>query len=410
MKKRIFSLFLAVCLVLAAAVPACALPVTAGHTLKFDDNGEFTVMHLTDMQDVYPANETMLEYIDVMLKTYKPDIVVLGGDNTVGTAETKEEAIKEIASVFVENETYFTLVFGNHDHQYVKDIDVDLEGQEVAKGHLLDLYQKYGKGYCLAYDADPSLHGVGTHYLPVYSSNSNKIKFNLWMFDSGSYAADENGNKVGYDCVREDQIEWYQEQSKRLDTLAGETVNSIAFQHIVVGDVYDNLFYEVPFDMGELGRNYNGKHYSFLPKTENFTGHLLEFPCPGYYNCGQFDAMVKQGNMLAVFSGHDHVDSYETEKDGVWIINTPGATLHSYGDDLVRGCRIITIKESDTSTFESEVVTMYDLAVENDGFAEYSGINQFSARILMALGEFAQILSKVASPIFKALGFMSIFA
>lgn len=412
MKKRIFSLFLAVCLVLGAAAPAFALPVTGErHKLRFDENGEFTVMHLTDMQDNYPANQTMLEYIDVMLKTYKPDIVVLGGDNSVGDADTKEAAIKEIADVFVKNETYFTLVFGNHDHQYVKEIDVDLEAQELAKGYLLELYQRYGGEYCLAYDADPSLHGVGTHYLPVYASNSySKIKFNLWMFDSGSYAADENGNQVGYDCVREDQIKWYQEQSKIIDTIAGETVNSIAFQHIVVGDVYDNLFYETPFDLGKLGRSYNGKKYSFLPKTENFTGHLLEFPCPGYYNCGQFDAMVKQGNMLAVFSGHDHVNSYETEKDGVWIINTPGATLHSYGDDLVRGCRIITINENDTSTFESEVVTMYDLAIENDGFAEYSGINQFSARILMALGDFAQFLSKLAAPLFKAFGFIGVLA
>lgn len=400
--KKFISVLLVLCLVFGASL---ALTASAqSPVLRFNGDGEFTIMHLTDTQDVYPANETMLEYIDIMLKTYKPDLVVLGGDNTVGAAETKEEAVCELVSVFVENKTYFTLVFGNHDHQYVSGIDLDLEAQEQVKGELLSMYQKYGKGYCLAYDHVPSLHGVGTHYLPILASDFSGIKFNLWMFDSGSVAADENGNRVGYDCVREDQIEWYKKESKAINALAGEKVNSLAFQHIVVGEVYDCLFYESSFDMGELGGSYNGKHYSFLPKTDNFTGYLLEFPCPGYYNCGQFEAMVNEGNVLAVFSGHDHVNSYETEKDGVKIINTPGATLHSYGDDLVRGARIITINEKDTSTFESEVVTMLDLATENDSFAESADVNQFGAQVLIALGEFAQLLSKVAAPIFEALG------
>lgn len=406
MKNRVLSLLLAACILLSTAFAITASADSP--VLRFNENGEFTILHLTDMQDRYPANEKMMKYVDTMLKTYKPDLVVLGGDNTVGPTEIKEDAVKELTALFVENETYFTFVFGNHDHEFMGSDEADT--QEEAKLYLLSLFKKYSGKYCLTYDAVPALHGVGTHNLPILASDSAKIKFNLWLFDSGSYALDENGKRLGYDCVQEDQIEWYQATSNRLDTLAGEKVNSLAFQHIVVGDVYDNLFYEAPFDMGELGRNFNGKHYSFLPKTENFTGHLLEFPCPGYYNCGQFDAMVKQGNVLAVFSGHDHVNSYETLKDGVWIINTPGATLNSYGDDLVRGSRIITIKESDTSTFESEVITMNDLAIADSDFAQSTGTSQFSARILTALGKFAQVLSKIAAPLFKVFGFIGSIA
>ncbi len=344
----------------------------------------------------------------ICLRPTKPDIVILGGDNCVGKeiegeenqdpAVNIERSIEQLVSVFVENKTYFTFVFGNHDHQYVDGIDIDPVGQGKVKEHLLGLYQKYGKGYCLAYDEVPSLHGVGTHNLPILASDSNKIKFNLWMFDSGSYAADENGKKVGYDCVREDQIAWYQEKSAALDKLAGEQVKSLAFQHIVVGDVYDNLFYESIFDLGELGRNFNGKHYSFLPKTENFTGQLFEYPCPGYYNCGQFDAMVKQGNVLGIFSGHDHVNSYETERDGVWIINTPGATYHSYGNDLVRGSRLITINEKNTSTFTSRIVTVNDAAIADETFAADVGINPTFAKIQMFFGEVAKTLGRAASP------------
>lgn len=420
MKKRILSVVLALCIAMSAAFAVGVYADDANGVLRFNENGEFTIMHLTDTQDGYPTSEKMLKYIDYMLKTYKPDIVILGGDNCVGKkiegeenqdpAVNIERSIEQLVSVFVENKTYFTFVFGNHDHQYVDGIDIDPVGQGKVKEHLLGLYQKYGKGYCLAYDADPSLHGVGTHNLPILASDSDKIKFNLWMFDSGSYAADENGKKVGYDCVREDQIAWYQEKSAALDKLAGEQVKSLAFQHIVVGDVYDNLFYESIFDLGELGRNFNGKHYSFLPKTENFTGQLFEYPCPGYYNCGQFDAMVKQGNVLGIFSGHDHVNSYETERDGVWIINTPGATYHSYGNDLVRGSRLITINEKDTSTFSNRIVTVNDAAIADETFAADVGISPTFAKIQMFFGEVAKVLGRAASPLFKVLGYLSKFA
>ena len=229
MKKRILSVVLALCIAMSAAFAVGVYADDANGVLRFNENGEFTIMHLADTQDGYPTSEKMLKYIDYMLKTYKPDIVILGGDNCVGKeiegeenqdpAVNIERSIEQLVSVFVENKTYFTFVFGNHDHQYVDGIDIDPVGQGKVKEHLLGLYQKYGKGYCLAYDADPSLHGVGTHNLPILASDSDKIKFNLWMFDSGSYAADENGKKVGYDCGREDQIAWYQEKSAALDKL-----------------------------------------------------------------------------------------------------------------------------------------------------------------------------------------------
>lgn len=389
MKKRIFSAVLALVMIFSAfAVSASAF--SGESILRFDEDGEFTIMHLTDCQDVYPANETMLKFIDASLKEYQPDLVILGGDNVV--AEEKEAAIAELVSVFVANKTYFTLVFGNHDHQ-----------QGVTNDAQLEMYQKYGGEYCLAYDYDPDLHGTATHALPILGSNSNETKFMLYMFDSGSYVSDENGDDLGYDCVREDQIEWYKTTSKDLETAAGKKVPALAFQHIVVGDVYDALFRETTVDLGALTPSYNGKRYSFLPKTENIEeGFLFEFPCPGYYNYGQFDAMVERGDVLAIFSGHDHTNTYETELDGIKIINTGGVTYHSYGNEMTRGMRIITINEDNLWNFESEMVTVNGFALEDSGFASDAGISRFTASlytvlgdIIIALGKFSGVFSKL---------------
>ncbi len=384
MKKRIFSLVLALAMVFGICATAGAAD---SGVLRFDENGEFKIMHICDCQDDYPANPEMLIFLDAVVKEYKPDLVVLGGDNTVGpenmTKEDKEAAINELVSVFVKNETYFTLVFGNHDHQ-----------QGFADDELFVMYQKFGGKYCLAYDPHPELTGTATHALPVLGSKSLKTELMLYMFDSNEYVSVNGADE--YDSVNPDQIEWYKTVSKAAEIAnGGEVVPALAFQHIIVGEVYDALFHESPFDMGELSRSFNGKIYSFLPRTENIQeGYLFEFPCPGYYNHGQFDAMVERGDVMGIFSGHDHTNDFVTELDGIKIVNTPGATHGGYSTDFNRGVRMITVNENNPGTFETEVVTTRQLALDNSDYAEAVGISKFGAMIVIAFGEFLMAMGK----------------
>lgn len=390
MAKRILSIILALCMLCGVCAIASA---EEAPVLKFDENGEFKILHLCDCQDGYPADARMFEYINTVLETYEPDLVILGGDNTVGEEETKELAVEELVKPFVDHKVPFTLVFGNHDYQ-----------QGYNNDELFEMYKRYGGEYCVAYDAVPELHGTATHNLPVYASDSDDIKFNLWMFDSGTYVQDENGDDIGYDCVTEDQINWYKETSDALAQQAGGKVPSLAFQHIIVGDVYDMLFAESPIALGEITREFNGKIYSFFPKLHNFTGFLLEYPCPGVYNYGQFDAMVEQGDVLGIFSGHDHTNDFETELDGIKIINTPSATQSHYSSPVNNGARLITIKEDDTWNFTSEVITYNELIIKDSDFAEAIGASKFEAVLMNFLADFALAITKVAA-IFSAIIF-----
>ena len=388
--KKIITLALVLVMLLVSIIPASA----AGKTkkLQFDKDGEFKVLHICDCQDGFPAQEKMFTYINYMLENYKPDLVVLGGDNSVGEEETKEQAIEELVAPFVEHETYFTLVFGNHDHQ-----------QGVEKEELLEMYQKYGGKYCLAYDADPDITGVANHNLPIHSSDGEKIKFNLWLIDSNHYVTNENGDEIGYDSVREDQIEWYKATYKKLEKEAGEKVYSLAFQHIIPGEVYDVMFPEVKKPLSPLTETYNnGKHYPiFLPDTSAFTGHLFENPSPGIYNYGQVDAMLETGDVLSILVGHDHICSYEIDYKGIMFINTPGATFNSYGNEFTRGSRLITIKEDTPDTFESEVITVNEVAYEDEDFREAMGISKFKAGFWILLGDILLGLSKASGYIAK---------
>ena len=361
--KKVLSIVLAIAMLLTCSVMAFAadsdLPI-----LRFDENGEFRILHLTDCQDEYPAHEEMLQFIEHSIKKYEPDLVVLGGDNTVDGDGEQEQAVAEIVKIFVENETYFTLVFGNHDREYGPK-----EEQINHNAILLSYYQKHGGKYCLAYDQVPTLSGVATHNLPIMSSeNPLKVAYNLYMFDSGTGGyTDENGNG-GYECAYPDQIEWFKTTNKMYTTLnGGKVIPSMAFQHIIVGEIMDVFYKEKSEVLFSIESKFcNGKEYdlTFADFSAIKDGMLTEPPCPGVENFGQFDALVEQGT-VAVFSGHDHVNTFTVELNGVDIVNTPGCTFNSYGQDYNRGGRLITLHEGETE-YDSEVLLLAEEAMDSD--------------------------------------------
>ena len=356
--KKVISVLLALVMVFACSATAFAAPELP--ILRFDENGEFKILHITDCQDVYPANQTMVQFITHCLNKYDPDLVVLGGDNCVDDTGNIEKAIAEIAKIFVDNETYFTLVFGNHDR----------EGGRGENDVLLSYYQKAGGKYCLAYDQVPSLTGVATHNLPIFASDSLDVAYNLYMFDSGTsgYSDPDRSGQEGYDCVHEDQVNWFKTTNSAYTLLnGGEVIPSMAFQHIIVGEIMDVFYKEksevaISFD----SKFCNGKEYDLT--VADFSaikdGMLTEPPCPGVENYGQFDALVEQGT-VAVFSGHDHVNTFTVEYKGVDIVNTAGCTFHSYGQDYNRGGRLITLHEGETE-YDSQVLLLAEEAMDSD--------------------------------------------
>ena len=382
--------FISICLVLAMLAGALVIAngATAEKKLQFNKDGKFTIINLCDCQDGYPADQRMFTFIYKVIDTYHPDLVILGGDNTVGPQETKEQAVEELVKPFVETGTYFTMVFGNHDHQ-----------QGWSNYELFDLYVRYGGEYFLgSNELDPvDSRKAGTHWLPVYSSSdAEKVAYALYMFDSGNYVYDDKGEELGYGCVEPYQIEWYKGVRDSLKEETGAYVPSMAFQHIIVGDVYDYLYYKSPVDLGDLGRSFYGNYYTFVPKTQNFTGFLSEPPCPGYYNYGQLDAMAEKGDTKAIFSGHDHTNSFDVEIKGVHVINTPSCTYNSYSDELNHGCRLIVLDEK-TGGYETEVVTINGFALNDSAYAEKMQINTATASFYETVGPALISLAKALS-------------
>lgn len=352
--KKLLSIIMAAVLCLSVFAVGVSAADVADKTLKFKGDGEFKIMQVADLQDSAFAAPATYDYLEVIIEEEDPDLIVLTGDNIA--SGVGEEPIKSLAKWHVETAIDRTMsflenfnipvavVFGNH----------DAEGL-ISKEEQMAMYQSYK--CCVAFDEGNSLYGCGTYNLPILSSDGKKVVYNLWMFDSNMY--DEVND--GYDYVHEDQIAWYVETSNALKAAnGGEVVPSLAFQHIIVNEIYNAL---VEVEEGTPNSIKSGDKYLGLP--EGAKGALGEAPCPGTVDSLQFETMVSQGDVKAMFFGHDHVNTFEVNYNGIDLVNSPTSGFGSYGDDN-RGVRIITINENDTSKYETKLINYKEkFAVDN---------------------------------------------
>ena len=332
--------------------------------LQFNKNGKFKILCLADVQDSYPMEPAIIQFIKEALDFANPDLVVFVGDNVVGE---DIRAIDELIAPLDERGIPFTFVFGNHDD----------EGGRVKEDQLA-AYQKYDG--CMAFDADPALSGCATHNVPILSSDGSKVAFNIWCFDSGGSIRDANGTWLGYDHVHADQIKWYNNTRKALAAEnGGEVVPAIAFQHIIPQEPVEMIYYEGAIALGEATINFSdGSVYTPVPDITKYDGYIFEKSCPSYGNDGQWDAMVEGGDVLGLVVGHDHVNNFVAHCGTMDLIQTPGCTYNSYYDNMYQGGRIIELDEKDLTTYETYNLTSNALAQRDDSqLGEMGGRNDY---------------------------------
>lgn len=385
--KKLLAIVMAVIMLATCGIVSFAADTNT--QLQFKD-GKFKILCFADVQDGYPLYEDVIVFMNEAIKKTNPDLVIFLGDNVMG-AETEEEywlGYDQMLSPCIDNGVPFTFVFGNHDDEAMGNI---------PKQEMFEKYLSYKE--CLAYDADPDMHGIGTHNLEILSSDGKHTAYNLWMFDSGDYAYAADGSRH-YDCVRKDQIEWYETTSKALEAKEGHVVPSLAFQHIVPADVAQQVMVTFPFHLGKLG-SYDlesGKGISYLPNIFGFNSGLVEeAPCPSTENEGQWDAMVARGDVKGMFFGHDHVNSYKANVKGIDAVNVPGCTYNSYSSYIHQGALLITLDESNLDKYDSELIYSNVLALE-DG-SQLPGLERSKADY--AFSRFLSIFVKILLTPFK---------
>jgi hypothetical protein len=371
------------CILLACALLASAavFPALAGTPaedahLHFDRDGKFRILNFSDIQDDESLDDRVKLFLRQAVCTAQPDLIVLTGDNIYGTKISSSKtraAIAEIMTVFEPLGVPVAIVFGNHDD----------EG-----GTSKEIQMRYYSSYdvSVSYDEGSVLDGCGTYNVPIYgSTETDKVKFNLWMFDTGSNASS------GYDHMRDSQLSWYVQKSNELKAAnGGKPVPSIAFQHIIVKEIFDAL---KKVSIGTSGAVRYNLSYYVLPDTAAPGSVMKEHPCPSGGG-DEFSVVKQQGDVLAIVCGHDHTNCFIVPHQGIDLINTPGTGFYSYGDDALRGARIIDIDEQ-SGTYSTEMLLLRDL-IEPQYYVQ-TGTRKYVKNLALCVAQSAQYGSTEAA-------------
>lgn len=325
-------------------------------TLKFNKNGKFRILQISDLQDTKATSVDTLHFLEAAIPAIKPDLIVLTGDqlDVVGLwgkgdklKENVRNAIMGIMAPIKASGIPFLVTFGNHDCQ------TGMSNTDQAK-----IYAEIENCICFD-DLNDGRPDTGTFNQIIMSSDGTKPAMNIYMVDSNSAHPTAVG---GYDNVHPEQIEWCRNKSEELRVLnGGKIIPSILFQHIPVWEMYEVLK-EVPKGTkGALGafRSRKGKFYTLNEEVCWQTGTFGEPPAVPEEECPQFDEAVKQGDIFAMYFGHDHYNSFVGKYKGIDLGYCPGAGYNTYGLNP-RGMRVFDFDENDVANYETRVLRVTD--------------------------------------------------
>ena len=324
--------------------------------IKFNNNKKLKIMQITDIQEIPNISEDTLNLLNCALDQEQPDLVILTGDQIKGYGITYkgkgEELYKNVAGTInkimkpvTSRNIPFAVTFGNHDRQ------AGLSNEQQFRY----IYSKLPN--CIQ---GSNVYNAGTFNIPVYSSDGANVVFNIYLMDSQT-----DKKSGGYEPLQSEQLEWYRNTRERLKTENGKYIPSILFQHIPLPEYYNLLKKASRFSKGAVRayRTHKNKFYMLGDNCDK-DGIFLEPPSIPDINIGEFDAISEKEDVIAVFVGHDHKNSFVGRYKNITMGFTPSAGFNEYGNGMNRGVRVIELDENNISDFRTKVVTYSDLGFE----------------------------------------------
>ncbi len=311
--------------------------------LVFSDNGHFRIMQIADVQEICMTNPDTVNLIDRALDYAQPDLVVFTGDQVKGygvsmvsgDVRTKTKiTIENVLKPIIKRNVKFLFTFGNHD---------------ISKKCSADFQFMTYKDSGLCLNNSNSSGGYSPFsYKTIYSHDGEKPIFNVYMFDTGKY-----------DGVSAEQ----QNEYRKIRDSYKKALPALAFCHIPPIEIYETAVISDRRDSrsfkgaGEFNKEYYRLDDSLYKKGmfmgENFAS--IKF------DDGFLSALKEKGDVLGLYFGHDHNNSFVINYGGIDLGYTQGCGFNTYGPGMKRGVRILDIDENNPRSYLTYTLTAEDL-------------------------------------------------
>lgn len=297
--------------------------------LKVREDGSFKILAISDLHYIPEPDPYGLELTEKLISIEKPDLVVVTGDNVSGdrcpTEADLKRAIGNVASVMEDKKVPWVVTLGNHDQEH-------FPKTQISREEVFRYYQSYPHNLNGGWVRKP--HGAGNKHLLLWDSTGSKPIFAIWLLDSGEKAKDP---EVHYDWIHADQVNWYCQTSKELESRYGQKIPGLMYFHIPLLEFQEMIL------------------------TKKVIGERHEPESPSRINGGMFAAVLERSDVKGIFCGHDHVNNYVGKFHGITLGYNGVVGFHGYphtppGDatnDRARGGRVFVIDASTPERFKT---------------------------------------------------------
>lgn len=299
--------------IMGLLVTLFALLPTSLHAqkLSFNEEGTFKIVQFTDMHYEHgnANSDTTLLLLSRVLDAEKPDMVVFTGDIVTGPVQ---EGWHTIMKHVEERKIPFAVTLGNHDHE-----------QGVTREEIARIVTS--SPYNLNTPAGSVTGRVMDNVIPIHSSKDKlKVGALVYCFDSGAYSTVE-GVK-GYGWLTTDQVEWYKRQSLQYTVRNNfKPLPALAYFHIPLPEY----------------------RLAFNEETNVRYGVRLEAECSPDLNSGMFLAMREMRDVMATFTGHDHVNNYIVNYYDIALAYGCFSGWRTTYTPAMNGVRVVVLKENE---------------------------------------------------------------
>ncbi|KAI8630246.1 Metallo-dependent phosphatase [Xylariaceae sp. FL1651] len=298
--------------------------------LTFQTDGTFQISIFEDLHfgenawDQWGPQQDInsVKVINEILDKESPGLVVLNGDLITGEngfLENSTVYVDQIVEPLVSRGLTWASTYGNHDYDY------NISGEAILEREHL---WKNSRTTRMVLDSNA---GVSNYYLPVYDNGCVDSdvcipELILWFFDSrGGFlrqVKDTSGNRIGQpNWVDTSVVKWFRRENARLRAKYKKVVPSLGFVHIPTYASY-------ALQQAGVDPNTEPGINDDLPLAPQAQGWCANGTNDGSCSYGAQDTAFMQAvshtpGLMALFSGHDHGDTWCYK----WDKLLPGMTV-----------------------------------------------------------------------------------
>ena len=309
---------------------------------------QLTDIHLGGSSFSLTKDKKALYSVYTLIENTKPDLVIVTGDlvfpvGMMSLSFNNNAPIMEFASFMRNIGVPWAFAYGNHDTEdYAKLTDREVDSL------LKSLSYKNSKNLLYPY-TQPDITGRNNQIIELRDKN-NKLIQALFILDSNSYT----GNGLNdYDYIHDDQVEWYENNIKKLNEQEREKVQSLLFFHIPIEE------YKIAYELYKQGSNEITYHFGTI-------GEKNEAICTSNYQSKLFEKAVELESTKGIFCGHDHLNNISLTYKGIRLTYGMSIDYLAYpGIETKkeqRGGTLITIKKD--GNFEVDQISLSSILPE----------------------------------------------